>query len=397
MLLKLTKRFIRGTDTRVLLKFMYNFGWKSVRSVQRFHQRIRRGEYFPAFLFISVTNRCNLRCQGCWVSATVPARELDLSTMNRLIGASKQQGSYFFGILGGEPLLHRGLFDLCKNHPDCYFLLFTNGTLLTETIAAQMRQLGNISPLISIEGKEQISDIRRGSASVYARTIAGLDHCRKHGLITGVATSVCKSNFADLVQQSFINELMQRGVHYLWYYIYRPVGPNPAPELVLSPEEILQLRRFMVTIRSKVPMLIVDSYWDHTGKAFCPAALGISHHISPGGDIEPCPPIQFAMENVNNGRSLSALFTESVFLKKFRELVTSTTSGCILMERPELLLQTMHEFDAIDSSGRQTAYAELARMKAYASHSMPGKEIPEDYWLYKLAKKYWFFGLGAYG
>jgi MoaA/NifB/PqqE/SkfB family radical SAM enzyme len=371
-----------------------------MRAVRRFKARERRGDYFPAFLFLSVTNNCNLKCRGCWVSTTRPVRELDLETMDRIISQAKEQGTYFFGILGGEPLLHRGLFDLMQKHPDCYFLLFTNGTLIDEKIARRMHRLGNVSPLISIEGRETVSDTRRGGTQVYSRTMQGLRACREHGLITGVSTSVCKSNLEDLASDAFVNELVELGVHYLWYYIYRPVGPNPSPELALSQDEVLELRRFMVNIRGKAPLLVVDSYWDHLGRALCPAAVGMAHHIGPGGDIEPCPPIQFARENVANvanEENLYDLFNNSEFLERFRESVFRTTQGCILMERPELLAKVMKEAGARDSSGRGTAFDELNAMTRRPSHHLPGKEIPEKYWVYRFAKKHWFFGLGAYG
>lgn len=385
------------TDKRLLAKFIFNFGWKGMRAVRRFRKRIRRGEYFPAFLFLSVTNKCNLNCQGCWVTFTNPAQQLTPETMDRIISQSKRQGTYFFGILGGEPLMHHGIFDLIHNHPDCYFLLFTNGTLITDETAKKMHQLGNVSPLVSIEGREVVSDQRRGGSQVYNRTMNGLYHCRNHNLITGVATSVCKSNINDLASETFIQELIELKVHYLWYYIYRPVGPNPSPELALSPEEVLALRRFMVDIRKKVPLLVVDSYWDHHGRAMCPAAVGMAHHIGPKGDIEPCPPIQFARDNVGNGKNLYDIFNDSRFLERFRTLVCRTTRGCILMEHPALLEKIMREEGARDSSGRGTGFNELRAMTRRPSHHLPGKEIPETYWFYRFAKKHWFFGFGAYG
>lgn len=397
MILKLGRRMISEIDKRLLAKFIFNFGWKGMRAVHRFQKRVRWGEYFPAFLFLSVTNNCNLKCQGCWVTTTRPVHELDLGAMDRIISESKKQGTYFFGILGGEPLMHHGLFDLMQNHLDSYFLLFTNGTMITDETAGKMHRLGNVSPLISIEGRETVSDQRRGSDRVYNRTMKGLEHCRNHGLITGVATSVCKSNIIDLASEIFINELVEHRVHYLWYYIYRPVGPDPSPELTLSREEVLTLRRFMVEVRGKVPLLVVDSYWDHMGRALCPAAVGMGHHIGPNGDIEPCPPIQFARDNIRDSENLFDIFNNSEFLKRFRDLVCRTTRGCILMEQPELLEKTMREERARDTSGRGTGFEEMLSMTPCSSHHLPDSEIPEKYWLYKFAKKHWFFGLSAYG
>lgn len=397
MIAKIGMRFLRETDKRLLWNFVWNFGWKGMRAVQRFEKRRKQGEIFPAFLFLSITNRCNLRCQGCWSTMTDPSKEMDVDTLDRIITGAKKRGSRFFGLLGGEPLLHKGLLDICERHPDCYFQIFTNGQLLTNEIAAEMRRIGNITPLISVEGRERVSDERRGGKNVWQGSMNALENCRRNRLITGVATSVCKSNIADLATREFLHEMIEKGVHYAWYYIYRPVGPNPSPELALSREEIISLRQFMVDARVDTPIGIVDAYWDHEGKALCPAVVGMSHHIGPGGDIEPCPPIQFARDNVEDGSDIFDKLNDSEFMRAFREKIGEETQGCIIMDNPAMLRQFMIDQGAYDSSGRGTALEELAGMEKRPSHNIPGAEIPEKSWAYRMAKKYWFFGFGAYG
>jgi len=248
-----------------------------------------------------------------------------------------------------------------------------------------------------VEGTETVSDERRGGEQVYSRTLQGLEMCQKHRLITGVATSVCRSNFDDLVSDKFLNQLIKQHVHYLWYYIYRPTGANPVPELALSKEQILAMRRFIVDARTKAPIVIVDAYWDAEGRGVCPAAMGISHHIGPSGDVEPCPPIQFARDNIGNGMSTYDIVSKSELLAEFRALAHRKIRGCILLEDPHRLLDLMMKQDARDTSGRGTGYEELQRMIKQASHDLPGEEIPEKSWMYRFAKKHWFFGFGAYG
>lgn len=320
-----------------------------------------------------------------------------MDRLSDIVTQGNRQGAYFFGILGGEPLLQADLPALFARHPKSYFLLFTNGTLITRELAAELRRLGNVSPLVSVEGSETVSDERRGGSEVHARTMAGLAYCRENRLITGVATSVCRSNLRDLACEAFVRELIDRGVHYLWYYIYRPVGPRPTPELALSAEQIRELRRFLVDIRTRVPMAVIDAYWDEDGRAICPAALGIGYHISPEGDVEPCPPIQFACDRVGDGQPLDDVLTGSEFLAGFRELAGGTTRGCVLLERPDLLREYVIRMGARDTSGRGTALDELQCMCTRSSHDMGDEAIPERSAFYRFAKKRAFFGFGAYG
>ena len=395
MLAQLSKRMLFTTDKRLLWKFAYNFGYKGMRSVQKYKKRLKQGIHFPPFLFISIINSCQLRCQGCWVDVEAPREMIDLAQMNRIINDAKAHGNSYFGILGGEPFMHPQLIQILEAHPDCYFQIFTNGQLITDHMASELRRVGNASPLISIEGSEIVSDERRGRLNVLDRTLAGLANCRKHRLVTGVATSVCQTNF-DLVSEKWLRKLIDMGVHYAWFHTYRVVGPKPAEQLALTPDQVVQIRRFIVEMRGKLPIAIVDAYWDDKGEALCPMATGVSHHIGPGGDVEPCPIIQFAKENVRDERGIFDVMSNSAFLKDFRETAAKTTRGCIVLERPDIVAELVQKHGAADTTQRGTALAEMQALTPRNSQHLPGREIPEEQWMYRFAKKHWFFGFGAY-
>jgi MoaA/NifB/PqqE/SkfB family radical SAM enzyme len=375
---------------------MVNFGIKGLISVEKFKSRIRRGEYFPPFLYLSILNSCNLRCQGCWVDVEAERTEIDLDTLNRTIRDAKAHGNAFFGILGGEPFMHPQLLDLLAEHPDCYFQIFTNGQFITEKVARRLREIGNATPLVSIEGNEVVSDERRGRKSVYERTLRGLRNCLEQRLLTGVATSVCQSNLAELCTESWLRSLIDLGVHYAWYHTYRPVGPKMNPQLALTPAQLVQVRRFIVEMRSRLPIALIDAYYDGRGQALCPMSTGISHHVNPRGDIEPCPIIQFATENIRDPRGVYATVRDSAFLRDFRELSARHTRGCVVLERPDLVKELVSKHGARDTTLRGTALAELDAMQPRFSQWLPGEEIPESHWMYRWAKKFWFNDFNAY-
>jgi MoaA/NifB/PqqE/SkfB family radical SAM enzyme len=396
MLPALVYRTLRSADFRCVRKFAWNFGVKGLLSVEKFKRRIKRGEYFPPFLYLSIINSCNLRCQGCWVDVAGERTQIDLATLNRTINDAKAHGNSFFGILGGEPFMHPEVLDLLAAHPDCYFQVFTNGQFITDKVAARLKELGNATPLISIEGREVTSDERRGNKDVLNRTLRGLDACLKAGLLTGVATSVCQTNIDELLTESWLRELIQRGVHYVWYHTYRPVGPKMNPALALRPDQLVRVRKFVVEMRAKMPIAIIDAYYDGEGRALCPMSTGISHHVSPAGDIEPCPIIQFATENIRDPRGVFETMRDSTFLRDFRQLSARHTRGCVVLERPDLVKELVVKHGARDTTLRGTAMAELDAMTPRFSQWLPGEEVPERHWMYRLSKKYWFSDFGAY-
>jgi len=429
---------------RNLLRFAWNGHW-AIRAFER--RRKRAGgtvapfsetgptgnlgcsagneAFFPAFLMLSVTNRCHLRCKGCWVEQTREPQQLSLAQMNGIVTTAQKYNSRFFGILGGEPLLHPDIFQLFADHRKAYFQLFTNGLALTGEVASQLAKTGNVTPLISIEGLENETRIRRGGDNVFARSLAGLEASVKAGLFTGVAASINKRNFEELVSARYLDFLVNKGVHYIWYYIYRPCGSEPDFDSALEEEQILALRRFLVEQRRRARIMIIDAYWDAKGNAVCPGAMGLSHHIAPSGALEFCPIVQFTGESLNDDASnLEEILQQNPLLKELRAFTSGIgrrvvdrtaalppgvpgpvgkSGGCILMESPKELAAFLREHNALDSSNRHAggtnrdAFDELESRSPMICHDLKGKEIPEQSLAYRLGKKYYFFGFGAYG
>jgi MoaA/NifB/PqqE/SkfB family radical SAM enzyme len=401
MYLRMARRLLVETDKRLLWKLAWNMGWKGMLSVERHKRRLRRGAVFPPFLYVSVINSCNLRCQGCWVDVAAKQEIIQPAAFRKLVAESRAMGNVFFGIVGGEPFMHPHLLEMLGEHPDCYFQVFTNGQFITDARAKEMRRLGNVTPLISVEGTETVSDVRRGRPGVLSKTLEGVRNCLSNRLFTGVCTSLCQSNIDDLLTEQWIDHLIGMGVMYTWFHVYRPMGPDARPELCLTPEQQLRARRFVVEMRARKPIVIIDAYYDGEGRALCPAATGISHHINPWGDIEPCPIVQFTHESIHSSdadrRPLSEKFIDSELLRDFRDLARKTTRGCIVLERPDLLRDLALRHGARDSTARGTYLAELGAMTPRRSQDNPGRELPEKNWLYRLAKRYWFNDFGVYG
>ncbi len=397
MLLGLMGRALRETDKRLLWKLCWNMGWKGFRSIQKHKRRLRQGKFFPPYLYISILNSCNLRCQGCWVDVAHKQQTIDVPALNRMITTAKGQGNAFFGLLGGEPFMHKGLFEVLEAHPDVYFQVFTNGHFITDEVAQRLRRCGNVTPLISIEGSEIISDERRGKGNVFSASMQGIQNCVKHKVMTGVCTSLCQTNFDDLLTEKWIDRLIEMGVLYTWFHIFRPVGPKPSVELALTPAQQRKARQFVVDMRCKKSIIIIDAYYDADGQALCPAATGFTHHINPWGGIEPCPIIQFAKESIHDARPLDQVFNESEFLRDFRKTAASSTRGCIALERPDLIEALVARHGAQDGTARQTALQELRATPVYPSQYMPDQEpIPEKSWLYRIAKRIAFHEYGVY-
>ena len=391
-------RILTGCSWRAQ-RHLLRFAWDGHRAVRAFERRMKRGEpFFPAFLMLSITNRCNLKCHGCWVSQTTPPCMLSLRQMQGIVDAAAKYRSRFFGILGGEPLFHPDLLTLFRNNPKAYFQLYTNGTMFDAKLARELAALGNVTPLISIEGMETESRRRRGRDDVFARSMAGLDEAVKAGLFTGVTASINMKNFDELVSREYLDFLVSKDVHYIWYFIYRPCGPDPEYENALDRDHVLKLRKFLVEQRRTAKIVILDAYWDAEGHAQCPGAMGLSHHISPNGAVEFCPIMQAAGGHLNaDASNLEAIFQQETLLAGLRKFSASQGRDCMVIHSPHELLDNLKANSAEDSSGRDGFFRELAERTPMCCHDVPGGEIPEQSAAYRFGKRNYFFGFGAYG
>ncbi len=142
--------------------------------------------------------------------------------------------------------------------------------------------------------------------------------------------------------------------------------------------------------------MLLESHYDQRGRALCPAVTGISQHISPWGDIEPCPLVRFAKESIHTPGALVGKFVDSEFLADFRGTARGATRGCILLERPDLLRAVITKHSARDTTPDQQATDELWAMSPRGPQDDGQNPIAEQSWFYWLIKKLYFNDFGTY-
>ncbi|MBN2295178.1 MAG: radical SAM protein [Pirellulales bacterium] len=425
MLFRLAWRLFTEISPRLAIKAGWLWVYKGMGAVRAYRRRLLRGEVFPPFLFLALTNACNLRCHGCWIESRGEKHSLDSEDVDRVIAAGKRQGSYFYTLLGGEPMIYEGLWELIARHPDCYFQIITNGMFHDEGNVERIRKLGNVTPLVSIDGMAASNDDRRGP-DVFEAAVAGMRRLKQRKILFGVATTMTSRNMEEVLSDEYVRFIIEQGAMYLWFYVFRPVGADPSPHYCVGREQMIELRRRLLELRRRHPIMLIDTYWNARGEAVCPAALGMGYHIGPRGSIEACPPLSFACETIhaeaekgsgtfcrngpdgashkrcltpfppNDNDNLFDTINQSEFLRGFSKFVNERTRGCVILEHPQELVEFLKASGVKDYSGRD-ALAELAAGTPRGSHDMKGEEIPEDYWVYRFLKNQLFFGMSGYG
>jgi len=153
----------------------------------------------------NLTQRCNLFCAHCYMSAFSGANaseELTTGECRRIIDEIAQVNPNVFLILtGGEPLLRKDLFDIAAHAAENDFtvVLGTNGVLLREKQARLMRQHGIQGASISLDSTDPAKhDSFRHSPGAHRGAIRATEALRAEGLDFSIHTSVTSWNLAEI-------------------------------------------------------------------------------------------------------------------------------------------------------------------------------------------------------
>jgi MoaA/NifB/PqqE/SkfB family radical SAM enzyme len=296
----------------------------------------KQNVHVPPFLIVSVTSSCNLRCAGCYAQALHAGKEgqLSASRLGELFSEAKSLGVSTVMIAGGEPLTRKDLFEVTAAFPSVAFALFTNSTLVDDTVIRSLQKQRNIVPVLSIEGNRLETDDRRGEGifQTLESTMARLD---KKGIFFGCSMTVTRNNFGVVTDAAWIERLYRRGCRLFIFVEYIPVT-NGSDTLAPAPEQRSALINIAAGLRKKFPALFVAFPGDEEKYGGCLAAGRGFIHISPSGDIEPCPFAPFADRNVAETSLKRAL--RSPLLEKIREnhgRLKETSGGCALWKERE--------------------------------------------------------------
>jgi MoaA/NifB/PqqE/SkfB family radical SAM enzyme len=286
--------------------------------------RARHGQTPGDFLVISPGKACNLRCEGCYANSGAHREKLAWPVFERIVSeAHREWGTRFFVISGGEPLAYRdqgkGILDLAERFPDCFFVMYTNGTLIDDMVARRMGELGNLSPALSIEGMKEKTDARRGDG-VFDKVLGAMERLRHEGVFYGISLTATRHNAEALLSDEVVDTFFERmGVLYAFIFHYMPIGRAFTLDLMMTPEQRLQLFERVWSLIRERHIFIADFWNSATASNGCLAAgrAGGYFHINWNGDVAPCVFLPYAPRNVNevfaSGGTLDDVWTHPFF------------------------------------------------------------------------------------
>jgi len=299
-----------------------------------------------------ITERCNLRCSHCY-QGDRPAPELALDELlllldqyDRLLARLRRNGPVqgHVTVTGGEPFLRRDCLTLLRAVAERghTIAVLTNGTLIDDQLARELRAIGPLFVQVSIDGTPATHDRIRGRGN-HARVACALALLRRHKLRTLVSFSAHRANYREL--PAVVHLAMKHRVPVVWADRVIPWGRGEAfSSAVLDPHETRELFRIMAATRQEVsrrwfcPTRVAMhrglQFLEGGGRPYrCSAGRSLLA-LMPNADLYPCRRLPLPVGNLWH-TPLEELYFESPVLLSLRDRrrVSRGCEGCPHAER----------------------------------------------------------------
>lgn len=330
----------------------------------------RLGVKVPWAILMDPTEKCNLRCTGCWAGDYQLRHELSLETMDRICREAGELGINFFVISGGEPMVRQDdLLELARRHPEQMFHIYTNGTLITREFARRAAERGNMVFALSIEGLEETTDARRGKG-VFRKVLDAMDTLRSEGLIYGFSATYTRKNTEEVASDAFIDLMVDRGAAFGWYFTYIPIGRDVDLELMATPEQRAYMFDRIREFRRTKPIFLVDFWNDGEAAVGCIAGGRKYFHINAAGEVEPCAFAHYATCNIHDVSLAEAL--QNPLFKAYQRrqpFSENLRRPCPIIDHPQMLRDMVWESGAHPTqlTADETVDQFAAKLAGYAS------------------------------
>ncbi len=331
------------------------------------HRRLETAAHPLRYLFVEITQRCNLRCRHCGSDCGSEPRTGELDTEEWLaffdwLAVHCRRDCVALVLTGGEPLCHPDLERLLArlHERGLTWGLVTNGQLLTERNVELLTHHEVNAVTVSLDGLEASHDWLRGTAGAFTRARNGIVRlAAAPPLHFDVVTCVHPRNLDELPAVQVL--LAELGVPAWRLFPIFPRGRAAAdPELQLDAAGYRRLLAFIRDARARGgpvrASLSCEGYLPPAIDAevrdepyFCRAGIDIASVLSDGA-IGACPNLSRALVQ-GNVRSDDLLEVWERRFGAFRDRGWMRTGDCATCrEWPRCQGNSLHLWD--DERGR---------------------------------------------
>jgi radical SAM protein with 4Fe4S-binding SPASM domain len=255
--------------------------------------------HVPLSVHFDLTYRCNERCVHCYLDHDDHG-EMTTAEVKGVLDQLAAAGTFFLIFSGGEILLRKDLFEIVAYARALQFdvKLKTNGILVSERHAAELRELGVRQVQISVYShRPEVHDAITKVPGSLLRTLAAIRFLTAQGVRVMIANVLMQQNAADYPGVRALAE--ELGVDCTIDPTITPMmdGDTAVLSMRLAAPQLLRVFRdkslvgadFMTPPSAPIDEETLDGRPCSAGHTFC--------YISPYGDVYPC--VQFPLPSGN--------------------------------------------------------------------------------------------------
>lgn len=294
-----------------------------------------------------VTQKCNLSCIHCRADASPQKREMKLikgKAFRKLINELVLLGKPTLVLTGGEPLLRKDIVDLVEyaTRRGIATRIQSNGLLLTDQLAEQLKEAGIISFGIGLDGSSaKIHDKVRNLKGAFKSALKAINTLKSHGIKVHVEFTITKLNLKDLSKTLDLLESLNVDTFLARAAIFSGRASINNELFRVSSEEYKMFLSQLSSERRKRKLILncqdplyhladpdirkkLSKYGDtHSGNIISGCTVGINMvHIHSNGDVGLCTFLQNVIIGNITKRDLSLIWRERQDFPEVRRLVS---------------------------------------------------------------------------
>lgn len=267
---------------------------------------------------IKVTDRCDLHCAHCFVSAgrlgaDMPIESFDARVLARLMDARVRNVT----LTGGEPFVHPQLLNITRRlvAAGMDVTICTNAVGITREDIRALSQLGRVRVNVSLDGFSAESHGRfRGDRTSFATTLRNARRLGRAGLLKGIlCTPNALAGTNEYVRlQEFAANL---GADYL---LMNPLssfgrGIRSRRALKAADEAMRDIQRALSAVSAPGPLDVTLIRFPGQEQPLAGCIAGDILYVFVNGDIAVCPYLVFATANPGAQHSANEFIVGNLF------------------------------------------------------------------------------------
>ncbi|QGU94626.1 radical SAM protein [Clostridium bovifaecis] len=280
----------------------------------------------------NITKKCNLYCKHCYRDSMLKDFKDELTTEEgeKLIREIALSGFKILILSGGEPLMRKDLLHLISfaRKEGLIPVLGTNGTLITEEAAKDLKRAGIMGAGISIDSaQEDKHDGFRQTRGSFKSALNGIENCLKEKIRVQINCTVTKDNKDEILDM--VEFAKEKGASAMHPFFLVEVGRGKdMADKALREQEYISLiddildKQLSTDIELKptcAPQFMVRAKKKGINMRFTRGCIaGIAYCcILPNGDVNICPYLQVKAGNVKE-KSFYDIWKNSEVFNKLR-------------------------------------------------------------------------------